>query len=186
MMSLPKPTPPTRPWARWSLANEGAEFPLLAQARLSTPLGGMTAARSHAGLAGLWFDAQRHHPGALALPQEDGHALFQALRLWLQDYFAGYLPAVTLPLAPRGTPFQREVWQHLLVIPAGQPASYGSLAAALGRPQAARAVGAAVGRNPISLLIPCHRVLGADGGLTGYAGGLARKKALLALEGGAT
>jgi methylated-DNA-[protein]-cysteine S-methyltransferase len=159
--------------------------PLIAQARLQTPLGEMTAARSAAGLAGLWFDAQRHHPGPLALPQEDGQRLFRTLQAWLDAYFRGQVMPLALPLAPRGTPFQRAVWQQLLQIPARQPASYGGLAARLGRPQAARAVGAAVGRNPISILIPCHRVLGANGSLTGYAGGLARKQALLALEGGA-
>jgi methylated-DNA-[protein]-cysteine S-methyltransferase len=85
-------------------------------------------------------------------------------------------------LDPAGTAFQREVWQALLSIAPGQPATYGALAGRLGRASAARALGAAVGRNPISVLVPCHRVIGADGSLTGYAGGLARKQALLALE----
>lgn len=160
---------------------------LLAQARIATPLGPLTAARSAAGLAGLWFDAQRHHPGAIAAPQIDiaDDAVLAQTAALLADYFAGRpLPTELggLPLAPQGTAFQREVWTLLRQIPAGHSCSYAWLASTLGRPGAARAVGAAVGRNPISLLIPCHRVLGSNGSLTGYAGGLARKQALLALE----
>ena len=102
----------------------------------------------------------------------------------LAEYFAGQRQSFTVPLAPRGTPFQQEVWRALCAIPYGQTRSYGQLAAALGRPSAARAVGGACRRNPIWLMIPCHRVVGASGSLTGYAGGLERKKALLALEQG--
>ncbi len=159
---------------------------LIAQWRVTTPLGSMTAACSRLGLSGLWFDAQRHHPGELGLPGPGPgeQALVAQLASLLAAYFAAQvLPEASLPvLDPAGTPFQRAVWQALRQIPAGQVCSYGQLAASLGRPAAVRAVGAAVGRNPISLLIPCHRVLGADGGLTGYAGGLARKQALLDLE----
>ena len=104
----------------------------------------------------------------------------------LAEYFAGQRQSFTVPLAPRGTPFQQEVWRALCAIPYGQTRSYGQLAAALGRPAAARAVGGACRRNPIWLMIPCHRVVGASGSLTGYAGGLERKKALLALEQGRT
>ena len=102
----------------------------------------------------------------------------------LAEYFAGQRQSFTVPLAPRGTPFQQEVWRALCAIPYGQTHSYGQLATALGRPSAARAVGGACRRNPIWLMIPCHRVVGASGSLTGYAGGLERKKALLALEQG--
>lgn len=102
----------------------------------------------------------------------------------LAEYFAGQRQSFTIPLAPRGTPFQQEVWRALCAIPYGQTRSYGQLAAALGRPSASRAVGGACRRNPIWLMIPCHRVVGASGSLTGYAGGLERKKALLALEQG--
>ena len=102
----------------------------------------------------------------------------------LAEYFAGQRQSFTIPLAPRGTPFQQEVWRTLCAIPYGQTRSYGQLAAALGRPAAARAVGGACRCNPIWLMIPCHRVVGASGSLTGYAGGLERKKALLALEQG--
>ena len=104
----------------------------------------------------------------------------------LAEYFAGQRQSFTVPLAPRGTPFQQEVWRALCAIPYGQTRSYGQLAAALGRPSASRAVGGACRRNPIWLMIPCHRVVGASGSLTGYAGGLERKKALLALEQGRT
>ena len=162
-------------------------LPLVAQARIDTPLGPLTAARSAEGLAGLWFDAQRHHPGAIDAPvlRAGDDAVLARTAALLADYFAGRaMPAGLqgLPLAPQGTLFQRQVWAALLRIPRGESRSYGELAQLLGRGDGARAVGAAVGRNPISVLVPCHRVLGKDGSLTGYAGGLARKQALLSLE----
>ena len=102
----------------------------------------------------------------------------------LGDYFAGRRTAFNLLLdLQAGTPFQQQVWQALLGIAPGATTSYGSLSAAIGKPAAVRALGAAVGRNPVSIVVPCHRVLGADGSLTGYAGGLERKTALLSLEG---
>lgn len=154
----------------------------LLQRRITTPLGAMTAARSAAGLSGLWFDDQKHHPGPLAVPWDDGtDPVLDATARALGDYFERR-PVRPPPLDPAGTPFQRQVWQALLHITPGAPASYGQLAERLGHPRAVRALGAAVGRNPVSILIPCHRVIGADGSLTGYAGGLARKQALLALE----
>ncbi|MFG6431455.1 methylated-DNA--[protein]-cysteine S-methyltransferase [Roseateles sp. LYH14W] len=153
------------------------------QRRIATPLGPLTAARSAAGLSGLWFDGQKHHPGALAVPEDDGSdPVLAAAEAALTAYFGGK-PFEMPPLDPAGTAFQREVWQALLAIAPGQPATYGALAGRLGRASAARALGAAVGRNPISVLVPCHRVVGADGSLTGYAGGLERKQALLQLEG---
>lgn len=152
------------------------------QRRIETPLGPLTAARSATGLSGLWFDDQKHHPGPLGVPEDDGSdPVLSATAAALTAYFSG--KPFTLPtLDPAGTAFQREVWQALLSIAPGQPATYGALAERLGRASAARALGAAVGRNPISVLVPCHRVVGADGSLTGYAGGLERKQALLALE----
>jgi methylated-DNA-[protein]-cysteine S-methyltransferase len=102
----------------------------------------------------------------------------------LQAYFAGELREFDLTLSPHGTPFQREVWSALREIPYGSTISYAELAAAVGRPDAARAVGAANGRNPIAVVIPCHRVIGASGALTGYGGGLGRKRLLLDLEAG--
>lgn len=100
----------------------------------------------------------------------------------LEAYFAGHRRSFDLPLAPEGSDFQRAVWAALATIPWGRTCSYGELARALGRPRAARAVGAASGRNPLPVVVPCHRLIGSGGALTGYAGGLARKRQLLALE----
>ena len=108
---------------------------------------------------------------------------FAEARAHLQAYFGGELTEFTLTLAPHGTPFQQRVWDALLKIRYGQTTTYGKLAAALGDPRATRAVGLANGRNPIPIVIPCHRVIGADGSLTGYGGGMPRKQWLLALEG---
>ncbi|GLU49023.1 methylated-DNA--[protein]-cysteine S-methyltransferase [Nocardiopsis ansamitocini] len=102
----------------------------------------------------------------------------------LAAYFAGELDVFALPMAPRGTPWQLQVWQALSTIPHGRTRSYGQLAARLGRPTASRAVGMANGRNPISIIVPCHRVIGANGSLVGYGGGLERKQQLLGLERG--
>lgn len=156
--------------------------PLAAQCRIATPLGAMTLAATPSGLAGAWFDGQAHHPGALSAPVDPSHPLLRAAAEQLSAYFAGRLGRFTLPLDAAGTPFQHAVWRALGDIPAGATTGYGDIARALGRPQAARAVGAAVGRNPLSIVVPCHRVLGRDGRLTGYAGGLERKQALLTLE----
>jgi methylated-DNA-[protein]-cysteine S-methyltransferase len=158
---------------------------LVAQSRIDTPLGPLTLAASEAGLAGVWFDGQAHHPGPLAVPVDPAQHWLRQAADQLTRYFSDAHAPLSLRLDPAGTPFQREVWQALRQIPPGATTHYGELAAALGRPQAARAVGAAVGRNPLSIVIPCHRVIGRDGSLTGYAGGLARKQALLALEGSA-
>lgn len=154
----------------------------VAQCRIDTPLGPMTLAATAAGLAGAWFDDQAHHPGPLAVPVDANQVWLQRAKQHLASYFAGRAQPVDLPLDPKGTPWQRAVWAQLQRIPAGTTCPYGELACALGRPGAARAVGAAVARNPISLIVPCHRVLGRGGQLTGYAGGLARKRALLTHE----
>lgn len=153
-----------------------------AQALIDTPLGRVRLARTARGLAGLWFEGQKHHPGELPVPHAGDDPLLCEAAAQLQRYSAGTLTRFDLPLDLLGTPFQRAVWQALLRIPAGRTCSYGELAHAISKPAAARAVGAAVGRNPVSLVVPCHRVLGAGGALTGYAGGLERKRALLALE----
>ncbi len=150
-----------------------------------TPLGRVHLAASAQGLAGLWFEDQKHLPAGLATwPRDEAHPLLREAGAQLQAYFAGRLQRFELPLdLSAGTAFQQSVWQQLALIGHGQRSSYGELGRRLGRPQAARAIGAAVGRNPLSIVLPCHRVLGGDGQLTGYAGGLARKRALLALEG---
>lgn len=153
-----------------------------AQVLIDTPLGRVRLARTYRGLAGLWFEGQKHHPGELPTLHHGDDPLLCEAAAQLQRYFAGTLMRFDLPLDLRGTPFQRAVWQALLRIPAGRTCSYGELAHAIGKPAAARATGAAVGRNPVPLVVPCHRVLGAGGALTGYAGGVERKRALLALE----
>lgn len=149
-----------------------------------TPLGPVTLAASPAGLAGLWFDDQRHRPNLSGCARAPRHTLLEGVARQLDAYFAGHglgpLPKLDLG---QGTPFQQQVWQALLALPPGTTCSYGELAARVGRPSAVRAVGAAIGRNPLSIVVPCHRVLGAKGQLTGYAGGLHRKQQLLALEG---
>ncbi len=155
---------------------------IVAQARLATPLGPMTAAATERGLAGLWFDGQAHHPGPIDAPTNPGHPVLRAAQAALDAYFSGRKTALP-PLDLHGTDFQRAVWRALLAIAPGRTRSYGEVAAAAGRPAAVRAAGAAIGRNPVSVLVPCHRVLGAGGALTGYAGGLERKRALLAREG---
>jgi methylated-DNA-[protein]-cysteine S-methyltransferase len=150
-----------------------------------TPLGQVMLARTEQGLAGLWFEGQKHHPEPWKTPAQAQDPLLQRTVQKLLAYFNGDSVLFDLPLDLRGTPFQRAVWQALLLIPAGQTRSYSQIAQALGAPSAIRAVGAAVGRNPVSIIVPCHRVVGSTGALTGYAGGLARKQALLALEVGA-
>jgi methylated-DNA-[protein]-cysteine S-methyltransferase len=156
---------------------------LTAQARLQTPLGAMTAAASDLGLAGLWFDGQTHHPGALNAPEQARQRWLVLAQQALDAYFAGQSMPQELRFDLQGTPFQQEVWQALLALPRGRTCSYGAIAERTGRPAAVRAVGAAVGRNPVSVLVPCHRVLGSSGSLTGYAGGIERKRALLMHEG---
>lgn len=157
---------------------------LLHSTRIDSPLGGVLLAATERGLAGAWFERQRHWPDVLGWQRDDAHPLLGEAALQLADYFAGRRQGFALPLdLSHGTAFQQSVWQALLAIPAGRTTSYGALSRGVGRPAAVRAVGAAVGRNPISVIVPCHRVLGAGGALTGYAGGLDRKTALLELEG---
>lgn len=160
--------------------------PLCVKTTVDSPLGTLLLAASAQGLAGVWFGAQRHGPGdetCRLWPTEADHPVLQAAAAQLARYWAGTLQRFELPLdLSAGTPFQQTVWQALRDVAHGQTQSYGELARHMGRPSAVRAVAAAVGRNPLSIVVPCHRVLGADGSLTGYAGGLDRKAALLALE----
>ena len=153
----------------------------LAVEELATPIGDLCIARSGERIRAIeWKDCaarmERRLRGArIVTPRTPSDA-----RRTLERYFAGELAAIdALALAAEGTPFQRAVWQALRAIPAGTTASYGALARTLGRPEAARAVGAANGANPIAVVVPCHRLVGAGGALTGYAGGLARKRWLL-------
>jgi methylated-DNA-[protein]-cysteine S-methyltransferase len=144
---------------------------------VASPLGPLLLAGDGHAVTGLWTDGRRPDPG---WTHDEG--AFAAARAALDAHFAGRPAASDVPLAPAGTAFQLAVWTALRAIPRGQTRTYGELAAALGRPRAARAVGAANARNPIAILVPCHRLVGAGGALTGYAGGLERKRALLALE----
>lgn len=156
----------------------------VAQTLIDTPLGPLRLAASTQGLGGAWFEDQKHHPGPLNAPAQASHPVLAQARDELEAYWRAPRDArFTTPLDPAGTAFQRAVWAALCTLAPGQTCSYGALARQLQQAQAVRAVGAAVGRNPLSIFIPCHRVLGADGSLTGYAGGLARKRALLHSEG---
>jgi len=152
-------------------------------AYLESPLSRIMLTSDGSSLTGVFLEGQRYEPA----PQtdwilDDSLPLFRAVATQLSEYFVAKRTVFDLPLSPAGTPFQRDVWKHLQSIPYGQRISYGSIARALGRANATRAVGAAIGRNPISIIIPCHRVVGKNGALTGYAGGLDRKKMLLELE----
>ncbi|CAN5547312.1 methylated-DNA--[protein]-cysteine S-methyltransferase [soil metagenome] len=147
------------------------------------PLGAMVVAATDKGLAGVWFEGQRHMPDNAAWRVAGDHPVLLKATLQLAEYFSGQRIHFNLPLDLQGgTTFQQSVWQALLAIPSGATTSYGEISSRIGKPAAVRAVGAAVGRNPVSVIVPCHRVVGRDGALTGYAGGLERKTALLTLE----
>jgi methylated-DNA-[protein]-cysteine S-methyltransferase len=150
---------------------------------LESPVGELLASADAAGrITGLHFDGHRT-PTPDPRWVRDEQAL-APLRRQLEEYFAGERREFELELAPNGTPFQLSVWRALRAIPYGETASYGEVADAVGQPGAARAVGGANNRNPIAIVVPCHRVIGASGSLTGYGGGLPRKQQLLALESG--
>jgi methylated-DNA-[protein]-cysteine S-methyltransferase len=148
-----------------------------------SPIGPLTLVAHDGVLAGLYMDDQRHRPDPSRHGRPD-RAAFDAAVDQLDDYFAGRRTAFDLPIALAGTDFQRAVWGELQRIPYGQTISYGELARRIGRPGASRAVGLANGRNPIAIIVPCHRVIGAGGRLVGYGGGPVRKQHLLDLEGG--
>ena len=161
----------------------------LVQKHYSSPLGPMILVASEHALIGAWFEHQEHLPAQLEsqgvwhnAPEQP--VLRHASRQF-KEYFEGRRPSFELPLdLSFGTEFQQAVWQALLKIPYGHTCCYADIAAGVGKPSATRAVGAAVGRNPLGIIVPCHRVIGADGSLTGYAGGLERKTFLLQLESG--
>ena len=146
---------------------------------VDSPIGPLTLAESDGAVAGLWMAAQ----SPTDLGGRDGTVL-PALREQLAGWFAGELTDFDVPLAATGTAFQQRVWVALRTIPYGATWTYGQLAAAIGNPAASRAVGLANGRNPISIVVPCHRVVGSGGALTGYAGGIERKRWLLDHEAG--
>lgn len=162
-------------------SNNVDHTPIIEYMSVSTPLGSLWLATQNDHLIGSWFDQQRYFPDIHGWQLTQTPLLTQAAEQ-LTDYFKQQRSAFDLPLAPRGTPFQQAVWHQLQQLPYGRTTEYGQLALAMGRPTATRAIAAAIGRNPLSILIPCHRVLGKNGQLTGYAGGLSRKASLLALE----
>jgi methylated-DNA-[protein]-cysteine S-methyltransferase len=153
-----------------------------AQCRLASPLGTLLLARTDDGLAGAWFDRQKHHPAEITAPERADDPLLGEAARQLRAYFAGESDTFAVALDLQGTAFQRAVWKELLRIAPGATCSYGDIARRLGLPSASRAVGAAVGSNPVSIIVPCHRVVGSTGALTGYAGGLDRKVSLLRIE----
>ncbi len=151
---------------------------------MASPVGQLTLVASDAGLVAILWENDR--PGRVTLGEtiaNDRHPVLAQTRRQLGEYFDGRLRSFDIPLDFQGPEFHQRVWQALLTIPFGETRSYGQIARQLGQPGASRAVGAANGRNPISIVAPCHRVIGADGSLTGFAGGLEAKRFLLALEG---
>jgi methylated-DNA-[protein]-cysteine S-methyltransferase len=150
-----------------------------------SPQGQMLLVANDAGLAGVYFDGQKYLPQVASQWRRDpDHAMLRQARRELAEYFAGKRKRFELALAPEGTEFQRSVWKAISSVEFGETISYGELAERAGCPGSARAAGAATGRNPLGIIVPCHRIVGANGSLTGYAGGLERKRALLALESG--
>ena len=155
----------------------------ISRARWDSPLGAMLLEANETGLCGVWFEGQKHAPVARNWPARSNSPVIRQAIRELTEYFDGRRRHFDTPIdSSIGTEFQRAVWKTLRRIPVGRTLTYGELARRIGRPTAVRAVASAVGRNPVSLLVPCHRVIGSDGSLTGYASGLRRKAFLLALE----
>ena len=151
--------------------------------RVSTPVGRLTLVATDSGIAAVLWENDRPHRVRLNVGAEEvGHPVLLEAERELEEYFAGRRKRFALKLDVSGTAFQRQVWNALLTIPFGETRSYGQIAEQIGKPRATRAVGAANGRNPLSIVVPCHRVVGSTGALTGFAGGLDVKARLLALE----
>jgi len=148
---------------------------------VSSPVGRLTLVAGGDHLVGLYFDDDPHAAESRAGATRDDRRLRTAATQ-LEEYFAGARTSFDLPLAPAGSAFQKKVWAALCRIPFGETATYGQIARAIGKPAASRAIGGANHRNPIAIIVPCHRVIGADGSMTGYGGGLRRKRLLLDLE----
>jgi methylated-DNA-[protein]-cysteine S-methyltransferase len=147
-----------------------------------SPLGVLLLAASERGLSGLYFEQHKYFKGTQDWRRDDAHDHLVRTKKQLDEYFAGQRQVFDLALDLRGTPFQRAVWDALALLPFGLTSTYQSIAQRVASPKAVRAVGTAIGRNPVSIIVPCHRVLGSSGALSGYAGGLDRKRYLLALE----
>jgi len=156
---------------------------MIRYARLATPLGTLLATACGGALTGLYYEGERHAPAIGADWVEDADAApLGECRRQVREYLEGTRRSFDLELAPEGSEFQRRVWIEIARIPYGETLTYAELAARAGAPGSARAAGAATGRNPLSIVVPCHRVVGSDGSLTGYAGGVPRKKRLLEIE----
>ena len=164
---------------------------MICKTHYDSPLGGMLLSADDKGLTGLWFDGQKYFAYGLTesetCEEQENSTLTEAKR-WLDIYFSGKEPGFDLPISLSGTDFQKKVWGILCAIPYGKTMTYGQIAAQLAAEQgaahmSAQAVGGAVGHNPLSIIVPCHRVVGTNGSLTGYAGGIDRKIKLLTLEG---
>ncbi len=155
-------------------------------ARVTTRVGTLLLVGDRGGgslaLRGIYFEGAAHAAGAVPPDAREDEGAFTEVRAQLEDYFDGERTSFDLPIAPFGTDFQRRVWRALTAIPYGTTTTYGAIARSIGEPSAVRAVGAANGKNPLSIVVPCHRVIGKDGTLTGYAGGLPNKRRLLELE----
>ncbi|MDR0683740.1 MAG: methylated-DNA--[protein]-cysteine S-methyltransferase [Spirochaetaceae bacterium] len=157
--------------------------------KIKSPVGILTVSSDGRNISGLWIEGQKYFAKTLGKDVlEQNLPIFENIQNWLDIYFSGSAPDFTPPLMPKGTPYQKSVWDELCKIPYGKTRTYGDLAKQFelqneGRPTSARAIGGAVGHNPISILIPCHRVMGQSGNLTGYAGGIDKKIKLLKLEG---
>jgi methylated-DNA-[protein]-cysteine S-methyltransferase len=151
---------------------------------LSSPIGKLLLAATSKGLSGLYFEEHKYFAGKAGWQRNDDCPHLVNAAKQLEEYFSGQRTGFDLALDLSGTSFQQSVWKQLTSIPFGRTHSYGAHANLIGNPAAVRAVGSAIGRNPVSIIVPCHRVVGASGSLAGYAGGLERKRFLLALEAG--
>lgn len=158
---------------------------LVAQSTLDSPLGPLLLGATDKGLAVLWFvDPQYHAQNTLDAPEDPRHRWLAAAAQELQAYWSGQVPPrFRVPLDLHGTPFQLAVWRALRDVKPGHTRTYGEIARQVGAPQASRAAGAAIGRNPVAIIVPCHRIVGSNGSLTGFASGLPRKEHLLQHEG---
>jgi methylated-DNA-[protein]-cysteine S-methyltransferase len=150
----------------------------------SSPLGTLLLAATDHGLCGLYFEQHKYFDGPIDWRRDPAHPLMQRASLKIDEYFAGRRTAFDVPLDLPGTPLQQAVWEQLQVLPFAATTTYQQIAHRVAKPNAVRAAGTAIGRNPVSIIVPCHRVLGASGALSGYAGGLERKRFLLGLEAG--
>ena len=156
---------------------------MLAYDQFETPHGTMLVTATEKGLAGVYFKGQKHFPREREWQRDARHPVLLQAKRELVEYFAGKRKRFDVALDPQGTPFQRAVWKQIARVAFGKTISYGELAKRAGAPGSARAAGAATGRNPIGVIVPCHRIMGSNGAITGYAGGIGRKRALLKLEG---